>query len=111
MVLPSRAAECKGRLKYFNKSFQLKENRWSTFNKFYVVGLKIVNSVASFLKFVISIKGGQCEYSARVPQIAATALNTDGRYHSRLPVRLHTYSRNHEMGHMFVRISIYHEDP
>ena len=46
-------------------------------------------------KFVISAKSGQREYSARVPQIAATPLNTDGRYHSRLPVRMHTSSRNH----------------
>ena len=71
----------------------------------------IVNSVANLLKFVISVKGGHCEYSVRVSQIAATPLNTDGRYHSRLRVRLHTSSRNHQIGHMFVWIFIGHEDP
>lgn len=71
----------------------------------------IANSVASFLKFVVSVKGEHCEYSARAPQIPATPLNTDGRYHSRLPVRVHTSSRKHYIRHIFVRIFIGHEDP
>jgi hypothetical protein len=61
-----------------------------------------VNSVVIFLKLVTSVKGGHCEYSACAPQSPATPLNTEGLFHVRLSVRLHTSSQNYQISHTFI---------